>query len=316
MIPAGRYQYYRTADDRVVLFQASEQKFWRNFCTAVGRTDLFEAKPGQAAGDHARGDEALRAELAAIFRTRTRAEWVELFIAHDVPGGPVYTADEVLDAVAAEIRARGRQVEAVPADVATEGGARLVVERAVARFGRVDVLVNNAGKGSPKRLLDLTEEDWHASFELNFMSAVRLSLACVPLMRAHGGGRIVNISSRVGRQPDPYFAPYAAAKAALINFTKSLANAFSKDGILSNCVVPGLVRTEAVEEAAQKSAEATGKTVEEVFAETLRARPIPAGRMGEPADVAGLVVFLASPRASWITGATFGVDGGILPVAP
>ena len=221
-----------------------------------------------------------------------------------------------LDAVAAEIRARGRDVEAVPADVATEAGAPLVVERTIARFGRVDVLVNNAGKGSPKRLLDLTEEDWHASFELNFMSAVRLSLACVPLMRARGGGRIVNISSRVGRQPDPYFAPYAAAKAALINFTKSLANAFSKDGVLANCVVPGLVRTEAVLEAARKSAEATGKTVEEVLAETLRARPIPAGRMGEPADVAGLVVFLASPRASWITGATFGVDGGILPVAP
>jgi len=221
-----------------------------------------------------------------------------------------------LDAVAAEVRARGRDVEAVPADVATEAGAPLVVERAVARFGRVDVLVNNAGKGSPKRLLDLTEEDWHASFELNFMSAVRLSLACVPLMRALGGGRIVNISSRVGRQPDPYFAPYAAAKAALINFTKSLANAFSKDGVLANCVVPGLVRTEAVLEAARKSAEATGKTVEEVLAETLRARPIPAGRMGEPADVAGLVVFLASPRASWITGATFTVDGGIVPTVP
>ena len=221
-----------------------------------------------------------------------------------------------LDAVAAEVRARGRDVEAVPADVATEAGAPLVVERAVARFGRIDVLVNNAGKGSPKRLLDLTEEDWHASFELNFMSAVRLSLACVPLMRARGGGRIVNISSRVGRQPDPYFAPYAAAKAALINFTKSLANAFSKDGVLANCVVPGLVRTEAVLEAARKSAEATGKTVEEVLAETLRARPIPAGRMGEPADVAGLVVFLASPRASWITGATFTVDGGIVPTVP
>ena len=221
-----------------------------------------------------------------------------------------------LDAVAAEIRARGRDVEAVPADVATEAAAPLVVERTIARFGRVDVLVNNAGKGSPKRLLDLTEEDWHASFELNFMSAVRLSLACVPLMRARGGGRIVNISSRVGRQPDPYFAPYAAAKAALINFTKSLANAFSKDGVLANCVVPGLVRTEAVLEAARKSAEATGKTVEEVLAETLRARPIPAGRMGEPADVAGLVVFLASPRASWITGATFTVDGGIVPTVP
>jgi 3-oxoacyl-[acyl-carrier protein] reductase len=220
-----------------------------------------------------------------------------------------------LEAVAAEIRARGRRVEAVAADVATPAGATTVVERSRARFGRVDVLVNNAGKGLPKRLLDLSEDDWHASFELNFMSAVRLSLACVPLMRAAGGGRIINISSRAGREPDAYFAPYAAAKAALINFTKSLANAFSKDGILSNCVVPGLVRTEAVMEAARTSAAATGRTVDEVLAETLRRRPIPAGRMGEPADVAGLVVFLASPKAGWITGSTFTVDGGIVRAA-
>jgi 3-oxoacyl-[acyl-carrier protein] reductase len=221
-----------------------------------------------------------------------------------------------LDAVADELRALGRRVEVVAADVATPDGAVLPVERARAAFGRVDVLVNNAGGGSPMRLLDLTEDDWHASFELNLMSAVRLSLACVPLMRAHGGGRIINVSSRVGRQPDPYFAPYAAAKAALINFTKTLANAFSKDGILSNCIVPGLVRTEAVLEAARVSAAATGKTPDEILAETLRRRPIPAGRLGEPEDIAGLVVFLASPRASWITGSTFTVDGGIVPTAP
>ncbi len=221
-----------------------------------------------------------------------------------------------LAAIAEEIRARGRAVEPVAADVSTPAGVARVLERARERFGRVDVLVNNAGKGSPKRMLDLSDEDWQASFDLNLMSAVRLSLGCVPMMRALGGGRIINIASRVGRQPDPYFAPYAAAKAALINFTKNLANAFSKDGILSNCIVPGLVRTEAVEEAARRSAEATGKTIDEVFAATLQKRPIPAGRMGEPADVAGLVVFLASSRASWITGATFTVDGGIVPTAP
>jgi 3-oxoacyl-[acyl-carrier protein] reductase len=222
--------------------------------------------------------------------------------------------EELLRALADDIGRRARQVEAVPADVATPDGCAVLLERAQARFGRIDILVNNAGKGGPRRMLDLTEDDWHASFELNFMSAVRLSLGCVPIMRARGGGRIINISSRVGRQPDPYFAPYAAAKAALINFTKNLANAFSKDGILCNCIVPGLVRTAAVEEAARKSAEATGKTVDEVFAATLRKRPIPAGRLGEPADIAGLVVFLASPRASWITGSTFTVDGGITPV--
>jgi 3-oxoacyl-[acyl-carrier protein] reductase len=223
---------------------------------------------------------------------------------------------ERLGEAAAELRGAGRQVEAVAADVATVAGAADVIRGAQARFGRIDVLVNNAGRGTPKKMLDLTEEDWRASFELNFMSAVRLSLGCVPVMRAQGGGRIINIASRVGRQPDPYFAPYAAAKAALINFTKNLANAFSRDGVLSNCVVPGLVRTEAVEEAARRSAAATGRTVAEVFAATLAKRPIPAGRLGEPEDVAGLVVFLASPRAAWITGSTFTVDGGIVPTAP
>jgi 3-oxoacyl-[acyl-carrier protein] reductase len=221
-----------------------------------------------------------------------------------------------LEAVADEIRTLGRRAEVVPADVATSAGAATVVRDAVARCGRIDVLVNNAGKGSPKPLLDLTDADWQASFDLNFMSAVRLSLACVPLMRQQGGGRIINISSRVGRQPDPYFGPYAAAKAALINFTKTLANAFSKDGILVNCVVPGLVRTDAVMEAAAKSAAATGKTVDEVFAETLRRRPIPAGRLGEPEDIAAMVAFLASGRAGWITGSTITVDGGIVPTAP
>jgi 3-oxoacyl-[acyl-carrier protein] reductase len=210
---------------------------------------------------------------------------------------------EALGAVADEVRRLGREVEAVTADVATTAGTSHLLERAERRFGRVDVLINNAGKGSPKRMLELTEEDWHASFELNLMSAVRLSLGCVPGMRARGHGRIINISSRVGRQPDPYFA-------------KTLANAFSGDGILCNCVVPGLVRTEAVEEAARKSAEATGKSIDEVFAATLRKRPIPVGRLGTPADIAGLVVFLASSRASWITGSTFTIDGGIVPTAP
>jgi len=95
MEAAVRYQYYRTRDDRVVLFQASERKFWKRFCDAVGRADLFEARPGAAAGDHAAGDEALRRELATIFRTRTREEWVRFFIEQDVPGAPVYGADEI-----------------------------------------------------------------------------------------------------------------------------------------------------------------------------------------------------------------------------
>ena len=217
-----------------------------------------------------------------------------------------------LDAVAGEVAALGRRAEVVPADVATADGVASVASAAVARFGAVDILVNNAGKGGPKPFLELSDDDWQASIDLNLLSAVRLSRALLPQMRERGWGRIINISSRVGREPDPYFAAYAAAKSALINFSKSLATGFSKDGVLTNCIVPGLIRSEAIDDAARRSAEATGKTVEEVFAATLAKRPIPAGRIGEPDDVAALVALLASDRASWITGSCFTIDGGIV----
>jgi 3-oxoacyl-[acyl-carrier protein] reductase len=219
---------------------------------------------------------------------------------------------EPLDAVASEVESRGRAALAVPADVATADGPRAALDATLERFDRVDIVVNNAGKGSPKAMLELTDDDWQASLDLNLMSAVRLSLAAVPHMRERRWGRIVNIASRVAREPDPYFAPYAAAKAALVNFSKGLANAFSEDGVLTNCVVPGLIRSEATEEAAERSAAATGKTVEEVWEATLRKRPIPVGRLGEPADIAGLVGLLVSDRGSWITGSCFTVDGGIV----
>lgn len=217
-----------------------------------------------------------------------------------------------LGAVAAEVAALGRRAETVQADVAEPGSATAVLDTAMSRFGHVDILVNNAGKGGPKAMRELTEDDWMASIQLNLMSAVRMSSACVPHMVEAGWGRIVNIASRVGREPDPYFAPYAAAKAALINYSKNLANAYSSHGVTSNCIVPGLIHSEAVDQAAARSAEATGKTVEEVFEATLRKRPIPVGRLGEPDDVAGLVTYLASERAGWTTGSCFTVDGGIV----
>jgi 3-oxoacyl-[acyl-carrier protein] reductase len=221
-----------------------------------------------------------------------------------------------LDATVDEITASGGTALAIVADVTNAVDCTAVVERTLERFDRVDVLVNNVGKGSPKPLLDLTDDDWRQSLELNLLGAVRLSSRCLPHMRRNHWGRIVNISSRVGREPDPYFAPYAAAKAALINYSKSLANAFSGENVLTNCIVPGLIRSEAVDQAAQNSAEATAQTVESVMAEMLRRRPIPAGRLGEPDDVAGLVAFLASDLASWITGACISVDGGMVRSAP
>ena len=220
---------------------------------------------------------------------------------------------DVLEATADELRgATGRRVVALTADVATAEGPLAIAEAALAEFDRVDILVNNAGKGFNKPLDDLTDADWYASIDLNLMSAVRSCRALVPQMCERGWGRVVNISTRVAREPDPYFAAYAASKAALINFSKNLANAHSSDGVLTNCIVPGLIRSEAIDQAAQKSAVETGLTVDEVMVRTLKKRPIPAGRLGEPTDVAGLVALLCSDHGAWITGACFTIDGGIV----
>lgn len=219
---------------------------------------------------------------------------------------------EVLERTAVEIRELGRRVVAVAADVATPEGPAAIADAALDAFGRVDIVINNAGKGHNKALDALTDEDWYASIDLNLMSAVRMCRALVPQMRDRGWGRVVNISTRVALEPDPYFAAYGAAKAGLVNFSKSLANAYSREGVLTNCIVPGLIRSEAIDQAAQKSAAETGLSVEEVMARTLKQRPIPAGRLGEPSDVAGLVALLCSEHGSWITGACFTVDGGIV----
>jgi 3-oxoacyl-[acyl-carrier protein] reductase len=217
-----------------------------------------------------------------------------------------------LERTADELRALDRKVVAVTADVATPDGPSAVADAALDQLGRVDILVNNAGKGHNKPIHELSDGDWYASIDLNLMSAVRMCRAVVPQMRERGWGRIVNISTRVAREPDQYFAAYGASKAALINFSKNLANAYSSDGVLTNCIVPGLIRSEAIDQAAEKSAAETGLTVDEVMARTLKKRPIPAGRLGEPSDVAGLVALLCSDYGSWITGACFTIDGGIV----
>ncbi len=220
--------------------------------------------------------------------------------------------DEVLERTAVEIRECGGRVVAVAADVATSDGPAAIADAALAAFGRVDIVVNNAGKGHNKTIETLTDDDWYASIDLNLMSAVRMCRAVVPQMRDRGWGRVVNISTRVALEPDPYFAAYGAAKAGLVNFSKNLANAYSRDGVLTNCIVPGLIHSEAIDQAAQRSATETGLSVDEVMARTLEKRPIPAGRLGEPSDVAGLVALLCSDHGSWITGACFTVDGGIV----
>jgi len=216
-----------------------------------------------------------------------------------------------------EIAEAGAAVEALAADVATADGCQALIGAAARRFGRIDILVNNAGGSpGPAGFMALTDEYWQVAFDLNVMSAVRCSRAAIPHMQRQGGGRIVNIGSCSGHQPDVVVCAYNVAKAGLINLSKTLANSFAKDNILVNCVCPGLTRTPAVESSAMRRLEESGQSTDGMSAsEAVNAyfgprRPIPLGRMGEPDDIVGLVVFLCSSAASWITGTCINVDGG------
>lgn len=217
-----------------------------------------------------------------------------------------------LAAAEAEIAEAGGSAVSMAVDVTDGGAADAIVVECRRAFGRVDVLVNNAGAAAAKPLMSLTAADWQAALEVNFLSAARLSVACAPVMRSAGWGRMVHVASVSGREPDPLFAPYSAAKAALLNLSTSLSRALAADGILSSCVVPGVTITELVEANALASADRAGTTVDEVMARMLAKHGVAARRFGTPTEIAAAVVFLASEQASWITGATLEVDGGTL----
>jgi 3-oxoacyl-[acyl-carrier protein] reductase len=219
---------------------------------------------------------------------------------------------DALAAVVTEVGSAGGLAVAFPVDVTDPAAAGAMVAECQRAFGRLDVLVNNAGGAAPKALAELTAADWQAGLELNFLSAARLSVACAPVMRAAGWGRILHVASVNGREPDPLFAPYSAAKAALLNLSTSLSRAFAADGVLSSCVVPGVTLTELVEANALASAERAGTTVDDVMARMLAKHGMASGRFGTAEEVAAAVVFLASEPAGWITGATLEVDGGTL----
>ncbi|MDO8390351.1 MAG: SDR family oxidoreductase [Actinomycetota bacterium] len=209
-----------------------------------------------------------------------------------------------------ELRAH-TQVVPVCADVMHRGSSAALRAAAVSSFGGVDIVVNNAGGGG-SALKNFDEDEWHDLYTLNVTSAMRLTMECMPLMVGQRWGRVVNVGSTMSRHADPRFGPYGAAKAALLHVTRNLAQAYSRDGVLTNCVLPGLTRSFSVLGGYAAAATATGRTEDDIERRMMERQPIAAGRVGEPEEVAAMIVFLCSERASWVTGTDVAVDGGTL----
>lgn len=219
------------------------------------------------------------------------------------------SAGPLREAAAAIREATGAEVLAIPADITMPEEVDRLVQAVLERLGRIDILVTNAGGPPPGRFLELTPDDWEGAVRLTLMSAVRLCYAAVPPMREQGGGSIVAMTSVSVKQPLPNLILSNSVRLAVVGLVKTLADELAPDGIRVNAVCPGWTRTERVEQLLRDRAERNGTTSEEEAAKITAA--IPLGRMADPDELARAVVFLASPAASYITGVSLLVDGGM-----
>ena len=196
-------------------------------------------------------------------------------------------------------------------DVTEPDAAERIVAECLERFGRIDVLINNAGTSRAAPLEELTDSDWAEQWELNVMAPMRLMRAAAPRMAEAGEGRIVNVTSSSGKRPSPRNAAYSVTKAAQLSLSRVFADRWAGSGVLVNAVAPGPVATPLwLDEGglADQSAELAGITRDETLEQA--AAKIPIGRMGTEEEIAAVIVFLCSGRASNVQGAAWAVDGG------
>ena len=214
------------------------------------------------------------------------------------------------------LRAAGAgDVVGVAADLAEPGAPELAVERAAAAFGGLDVLVNNVGTAYARRWEDVADAEWDAAWQLNVMSYVRAARAALPHLRGSDQARIVNLASTAGKRPSGSLPEYSVCKAAVLSLSRLLAEAHAKEGILVNAVCPGPANTPAwlaPGGLADQTATLTGTDRERALAAVAAGRPL--NRMAEAGEIADVVVFLCSARASYVTGVAWGADGGTVPV--
>ncbi len=206
---------------------------------------------------------------------------------------------EPIEGTASEVRAMGRRAIAIPTDVTNSRQVNAMVEKAISEFGKVDILINNAGGGDQRKpIWDITDEEWRRGIDTNLTGTFYCCRAVSRHMVERKSGRVINIASGYGLRGDRDVFMYAAAKAGVILLTKSLALTWARDGIRVNCIVPGFFATAPMD-------------IPEVrqYIES-RGRFIPVGRVGEPREMGPLAVYLASDAADYVTGQIFIADGG------
>ena len=229
-------------------------------------------------------------------------------------GMDVVVADlrgEHAGAVAGEIRASGARALALAIDVTSAADRQRMLDATLAEFGRLDVLVNNAGIQRIAMPLDVTEEHWDVLMNVNAKAVYFCCVLALRHMLAQRSGRIVNIASLAGKAASTVQHPvYNVSKAAVIAMTKTFASAHAADGIRVNSVCPGIIETPMQDVVDQQSARVTGKPPEQIRAE--RMARVPMGRIGRPDDIAAVVAFLAGPDSRYMTGQAINVTGGMI----
>ena len=212
-------------------------------------------------------------------------------------------------------RAESGAALGVVADLSEAGGPERLVEEAAAGAGPVDCLVNNVGLAYQAGFLEVTDREWDELWQLNVMSYVRAIRAVVPPMRERGAGVIVNVSSTAAKRPSTGMPHYSVTKAAVLSLSRLVADLYAKDGSRCNAVTPGPTATDAWlgdGGLADQQAARTGKQRDEVLAAVGAGRPL--GRLAEPDEIAAVIAFLCSERASYVTGAAWSADGGTVPI--
>ena len=212
---------------------------------------------------------------------------------------------DVLAQAAEQIRKTGAEVLTVPADMSQPGDIERFISTIVKRFGRLDVLVNNAGTSQRGKFLEVDDATWESDIELKVFGAIRCSRLAIPHMKKQGGGRIINITISSAKQPGAESMPTSVSRAAGLAITKALSKEFARDNILVNTVCIGKIKSGQHERRFQRE----GKSAEQYYAET--SKDIPLGRVGEAEEVANVIAFLASDAASYVTGTSINLDGGI-----